>query len=98
MTCKIQPLHDLVIVRREAEERKTAGGIVLPELSAGKPDRGEVVAVGNGRLLVDGTVVPLGVKPGDKIIFNKAAGRVVKVDDEEHFFMYENEILAVIEE
>ena len=97
MTCKIQPLHDLVIVQREAAEQKTAGGIVLPELSADKPERGEVLAVGQGRLLVDGTLVPLGVKPGDKVIFNRNAGRTIKVDEEEHFFLYENEILAIVE-
>ena len=97
MSCKLQPLHDLVIVQREAVEQKTAGGIVLPELSADKPQKGEVIAVGTGRLLVDGTLVPLSVKAGDKIIFNRNAGRTVKVDEEEYFFLFENEILAIVE-
>ena len=97
MSCKLQPLHDLVIVQREEVEQKTAGGIVLPELSADKPQKGEVIAVGTGRLLVDGTLVPLSVKAGDKIIFNRNAGRTVKVDEEEYFFLFENEILAIVD-
>ena len=97
MSCKLQPLHDLVIVQREEVEQKTAGGIVLPELSVDKPQKGEVIAVGTGRLLVDGTLVPLSVKAGDKIIFNRNAGRTVKVDEEEYFFLFENEILAIVD-
>lgn len=97
MTCKLQPMHDLVIVERKEEEQKTTGGIVLPDMIANKSQEGTVIAVGQGRVLMDGKMVPLAVKPGDKIIFNKEAGRTLKVDDEEYFMLFENEILAIIE-
>lgn len=97
MTSKLQPMHDLVIVERKEEEQKTAGGIVLPDMVANKPQEGTVVAVGQGRILMDGTLVPLAAKVGDKVIFNKNAGQVIKVDDEEYFMLYENEILAIVD-
>ena len=97
MTCKLQPMHDLVIVERKKEEQKTAGGIVLPDLVDNKPQEGTVIAVGQGRVLMDGKLFPLAVKPGDKIIFNKEAGRTIKVDNEEYFMLFENEILAIVE-
>ncbi|MCH2559089.1 MAG: co-chaperone GroES [Alcanivorax sp.] len=94
---KIRPLHDRVLVRREEEETKTAGGIVLPGSAAEKPSRGEVIAAGNGKIQDSGDVRPLDVKVGDKVIFGQYSGNTVKVDGEELLIMSEAEILAVIE-
>jgi len=94
---KIRPLHDRVLVRREEEETKTAGGIVLPGSAAEKPSRGEVIAAGNGKIQDNGDVRPLDVKTGDKVIFGQYSGNTVKVDGEELLIMSEAEILAVIE-
>ena len=93
----IRPLHDRVLVRREEEETKTAGGIVLPGSAAEKPSRGEVIAVGTGKITDSGDVRPLDVKAGDKVIFGQYAGNTVKVDGEELLIMSESEILAVVE-
>ena len=93
----IRPLHDRVLVRREEEVTKTAGGIVLPGSAAEKPSRGEVIAVGNGKITDSGDVRPLDVKAGDKVIFGQYAGNTVKVDGEELLIMSESEILAVVE-
>ena len=95
---KIRPLHDRVLVRREEEETKTAGGIVLPGSAAEKPSRGEVIAVGNGKIQENGDVRPLDVKAGDKVIFGQYAGNTVKVEGEELLIMSEAEILAVVED
>ena len=94
---KIRPLHDRVVVRREEEETKTAGGIVLPGSAAEKPSRGEVIAVGNGKIQENGDVRALDVKAGDTVIFGQYSGNTVKVDGEELLIMSEAEILAVIE-
>ena len=80
---KIRPLHDRVIVKRLEEERTSAGGIVIPDSAAEKPIQGKVVAVGKGKILEDGTVRPLDVKVGDKILFGKYGGTEVKVDGDE---------------
>ena len=93
----IRPLHDRVLVRREEEETKTAGGIVLPGSAAEKPSRGEVIAVGNGKITENGDVRPLDVKAGDTVIFGQYAGSTVKVEGEELLIMSEAEILAVVE-
>ncbi len=93
----IRPLHDRVLVRRQEEETKTAGGIVLPGSAAEKPSRGEVVAAGKGKVNEKGELRPIDVKVGDKVIFGQYAGSTVKVDGEELLIMSENEILAVIE-
>ena len=93
----IRPLHDRVLVRRQEEETKTAGSIVLPGSAAEKPSRGEVVAAGKGKVNEKGDVRPMDVKVGDKVIFGQYAGSTVKVDGEELLIMSENEILAVIE-
>lgn len=94
---KIRPLHDRVLVRREEEETKTAGGIVLPGSAAEKPSRGEVIAAGNGKVQENGEVRPLDVKAGDTVIFGQYSGNTVKVDGEELLIMSEAEILAVVE-
>ncbi|OGI46695.1 MAG: co-chaperone GroES [Candidatus Muproteobacteria bacterium RBG_16_65_34] len=94
---KIRPLHDRVIVRRVEEERKSPGGIVIPDTVKEKPIQGEVMAVGNGKILEDGKVRPLDVKVGDKILFGKYSGTEVKVDNEELLVMREEDIMGVIE-
>lgn len=98
MSLKLRPLHDRVVVRRSEEETKTAGGIVLPGSAAEKPNRGEVVAVGTGRVLDNGEVRPLAVKVGDVVVFGPYSGsNTVKIDGEDLLVLGENEILAVIE-
>ena len=94
---KIRPLHDRVIVRRLEEERKTAGGIVIPDTAKEKPIQGEVIAVGNGKLLEDGKLRPLDVKVGDKVLFGKYSGTEVKVGDEELLVLREEDIMGVVE-
>ena len=94
---KIRPLQDRIIVKRLEEERKTASGIVIPDTAAEKPDQGEVIAVGKGKILEDGKVRPLDVKVGDKILFGKYSGTEVKVDGEELLVMREEDVMAVIE-
>jgi len=93
----IRPLHDRVIVRRVEEERKSAGGIVIPDTAAEKPTQGEVVAAGNGRIQENGEVRRLDVKAGDKILFGKYSGTEVKVDGEDLLVMKEDDIMGVIE-
>ena len=93
----LRPLHDRVIVKRTEDEEKTAGGIVIPESAKEKPIRGEVLAVGNGKLLENGDTRPLDVKKGDTVLFGKYAGTEVKVEGEELLVMREDDIMAVIE-
>jgi len=94
---KIRPLHDRVVIRRAEEETKSAGGIVLPGSATEKPARGEVLAVGNGKVSESGDVRPLDVKVGDQVIFGQYAGNTVKLDGEELLILGESEILAVVE-
>jgi chaperonin GroES len=93
---KIRPLHDRVVVKRLEEERKSAGGIVIPDNAAEKPDQGEVLAVGTGKILEDGKVRPLDVKVGDRILFGKYSGSTVKLDGDELLVMREDDIMGVI--
>lgn len=93
----IRPLHDRVIVRRLEEERKTPGGIVIPDTAKEKPIQGEVVAVGKGKVMEDGKVRPLDVKVGDKILFGKYSGTEVKVGADELLVMREEDIVGVVE-
>ncbi len=93
----IRPLHDRVVVRRVEEERKTASGIIIPDNAAEKPDRGEVLAVGPGKVGDDNERVAMQVKVGDKVLFGKYAGTAVKVDGQEVLIMREEDLLAVIE-
>jgi chaperonin GroES len=94
---KIRPLHDRVIVKRLEEDRKSPGGIVIPDTAAEKPIQGKIVAVGNGKILEDGQVRPLDVKVGDKILFGKYSGTEVKVEGEDLVVMREEDVMAVIE-
>ena len=94
---KIRPLHDRVVIRRKEEEAKTAGGIVLPGAAAEKPNQGEVVAVGSGRVLQNGDVQPLALKEGDTVLFGQYGANSIKIDGEELLIMSESEIYGVIE-
>jgi chaperonin GroES len=94
---KIQPLGDRVVVEREASEDRTAGGIVLPDSAKDKPSRGTVMAIGDGRLLDDGSRSKLQVRVGDKVLFTSYAPESIKINDEELLLMREEDILAVIE-
>lgn len=96
MVMKLRPLHDRIIVKRLDLETKTASGIVLPESAAEKPDQGEVLAVGNGKITPEGKVLPMDVKVGDRVLFGKYSGQTVKVDGEELLVMYESDVMAVV--
>ena len=93
---KIRPLHDRVLVKRSEEERKSPGGIVIPDTATEKPIMGEVVAVGKGKIMESGEVRPLDVKKGDKILFGKYSGTEVKLDGEELLVMREDDIMAIV--
>jgi chaperonin GroES len=94
---KIRPLHDRVIIKRLEAETLSAGGIVIPDSAAEKPIKGEVIAVGNGKILESGEKRALDIKAGDKVLFGKYSGTEVKVDGEELLVMREEDIVAVIE-
>jgi chaperonin GroES len=94
---KLRPLHDRVIVKRLEAETKSAGGIVIPDSATEKPVKGEVIAVGNGKILEDGKVRPLDVKVGDKILFGKYSGTEVKLDGTEYVVMREEDIMAIFD-
>jgi chaperonin GroES len=96
-TMKIRPLHDRVIVKRLEEDRKSPGGIVIPDTAAEKPVQGKIVAVGKGKILEDGQIRPLDVKVGDTILFGKYSGTEVKVDGDDLLVMREEDVMAVIE-
>ncbi len=93
----LRPLQDRIIVKRLEEESKTAGGIFIPETAKEKPQRGEVIAVGNGKKTEDGKILPIDVKAGDKVLFVKYAGTEIKIDGEELLIMREDDILGIIE-
>jgi len=95
---EIRPLHDRVIVRRVEEKKTTASGLIIPDSSTEKPSKGEVVAVGNGRVNSDGKVIPLDVKVGDTVMFGQYSGAEITVDEEKLLVMSEDEIVAVIED
>jgi chaperonin GroES len=91
-----RPLKDRVIVKRVAEEQKTAGGIIIPDTAKEKPQEGKIVAAGPGKRDEDGKRISLEVKEGDRILFSKYAGTEIKIDGEEHIFMREDDILGII--
>ncbi len=93
----LRPLHDRVIIKRLEAETKTSGGIVIPDSATEKPIKGEVIAVGNGKVLENGETRALDLKKGDKVLFGKFSGTEVKVDGEEYLVMREEEVMAVIE-
>lgn len=94
---KIRPLHDRVLVKRLAEEKKSAGGILIPDNAAEKPMQGEVIAVGNGKLLDNGQSRSLSVRKGDRILFGKYSGTEVKLEGTDYVVMREEDIVAVLE-
>ena len=95
MAVNITPLHDRVLVRRLEEKETVKGGIIIPDSAKEKPQEGEVIAVGGGRR-EKGELIPLDVKPGDRILFGKYSGNDIKIDDEEYMILKEDEILAKI--
>jgi chaperonin GroES len=96
MKMKVRPLHDRVIVKRVEEESKTKGGIIIPDTAKEKPVEGEIIAVGNGKILENGKVQPLEVKKGDRVLFGKYAGTEIKIDGEDRLIMREDDIIAII--
>jgi chaperonin GroES len=96
-TMAMRPLHDRVLVQRVKEEEKTKGGIIIPDSAKEKPIEGKVVAVGNGKILEDGSVRKLEVKKGDRVLFGKYSGTEVKIDGEEHLILREDDILGIVE-
>ncbi len=94
---KIRPLHDRVIVKRIEEEKKSAGGIVIPDTAAEKPDQGEIVAVGKGKKDDNGKLIPIDVKVGDRVLFGKYSGQTVRVKGDELLVMREEDLMGVIE-
>lgn len=93
----IRPLHDRIIVKRIEQQRKTASGIVIPDSAAEKPEQGEVISVGDGKRLQDGTISPLQLKVGDQVLFGKYAGQTINVDGEELLVLREDDVLAIVE-
>ena len=94
---KVRPLHDRLLVKRIEEKETVKGGIIIPDTAKEKPQEGEVLAVGNGKILENGTKIPLDVKVGDKILFGKYSGTEVKVDGDDLLVMREEDVMAVIE-
>jgi len=94
---KIQPLQDRILVKRIEEEERTKGGIIIPDTAKEKPQEGVVVAVGRGKVLEDGKILPLDVKAGNRILFQKYAGTEVKIEGVEHLIIREEDILGVVE-
>lgn len=93
----IRPLHDRVVIKRVEDERTSAGGIVIPDTATEKPMRGKVVAIGPGKMLDNGQLIPLGLKPGDQVLFGKYSGTEVKIAGTELLVMREDDIMGVIE-
>jgi chaperonin GroES len=93
---KVRPLHDRILVRRLQEDETTAGGIIIPDTAKEKPQRGEIVAAGKGRVNSDGKVIPLEVRTGDKVLFGKYAGTELKLNGEEYLMMREEDILGIL--
>ena len=95
---KIRPLQDRILVKRLEEETKTAGGIIIPDTAKEKPVEGTVIAVGKGRVADDGTIIPLELKEGDRVLFSKYGGNEVKIGGEEFLIMNEGDVLGVVED
>ena len=93
---KVRPLHDRMVVRRIEEKETAKGGIIIPDTAKEKPQEGEVIAVGNGKVLENGTKVAMDVKAGDRVLFGKYSGTDIKIDGQEYLILREDEVLAVI--
>ncbi len=96
MAAKLTPLHDRIVVKRIEEQESVRGGIIIPDTAKEKPQEGEVIAVGKGKINEDGKVFPLDVKAGDRILFGKYAGTEIKLDGEEYLIMREEEVLGIL--
>jgi chaperonin GroES len=96
LTMKVRPLHDRVLIKRVEEQETVRGGIIIPDSAKEKPQEGEVVAVGSGKRLEDGKVIPLEVKEGDRVLFGKYSGTEIKVDDNDYLILREDEILGIL--
>ncbi|MBI2154520.1 MAG: co-chaperone GroES [Candidatus Rokubacteria bacterium] len=94
---KIRPLHDRILVKREDEDEAKHGSIIIPDTAKEKPQRGRVVAVGNGKITEEGKKIPLDVKAGDRILFSKYSGSEVKIDNEDYLIFREEDVLAILE-
>ena len=94
---KLRPLHDRILVRRIEEEEKTKGGLIIPDTAKEKPQEGRVIAVGEGRFLEDGTLRPLDVHKGDRVLFSKYSGTEIQLEGDEHLIIREEDVLAVLE-
>ena len=94
---KIRPLHDRVVIKRTEEDSTSAGGIVIPDSASEKPSKGEVIAVGNGKILDSGEIRALDLKVGDKVLFGKYSGTEIKVDDDDFLVMREDDIMAIFD-
>jgi chaperonin GroES len=94
---KLRPLHDRVVIRRTEEERKSPGGIVIPDTATEKPSKGEVLSVGKGKILENGEIRPLDLKKGDKVLFGKYSGTEVKIDGEDLLIVKEADIMGIID-
>lgn len=92
----VRPLHDRLLVRRIEEKEAIKGGIIIPDTAKEKPQEGEVIAVGNGKILDNGNKIPLDVKVGDKILFGKYSGTDIKIDGQEYLILREDEVLAIV--
>ena len=96
MSKKFRPLHDRILIKRVEKEERSQGGIIIPDSAKEKPQEGEVVAIGNGKRLDNGQVQTLDVKVGDRILFGKYSGSEIKVDNEEHLILREDEVLGIL--
>jgi chaperonin GroES len=94
---KLRPLHDRILVKRIEEKEQKKGGIIIPDTAREKPTEGRVIAVGTGRIGKDGEVIPLEVKAGDRVLLGKYSGTEVKIDDQEHVILREDEVLGIIQ-
>ena len=97
MSANVRPLQDRILIKRLEEQESVKGGIIIPDTAKEKPQEGEVIAVGNGKKKDDGTVIPLDVKVGDRILFGKYSGTDINIDNEEYLILREEEILAILE-
>jgi chaperonin GroES len=95
---KVRPLHDRILLKRIEEKESVKGGIIIPDTAKEKPQEGVVVAVGNGRILENGTKIPLEVKEGDHVLFGKFSGTEIKVDSEEYLIVREDDVLGILAE
>ncbi len=93
---KVRPLYDRILIKRIEKKKSKKGGIIIPDSAIEKPQEGEVIAVGNGKVLEDGTTVSLDVKKGNRVLFGKYAGNEIKIDDQEHLILREDDILAIL--